>query len=56
MGRLIRGEQDRGQFLILDSRIWSQDYGPIFLAAVPVKVKKISLNDLQEKLENYDTR
>ena len=56
MGRLIRGEQDKGQFLILDSRIWSKDYGPVFLAAVPVKVKKTSLSNLQEKLTNYDTR
>ena len=54
MGRLIRGEQDRGQFLILDSRLWTKDYGQVFLAAIPVKVKKINLNELEEKLDNYD--
>ncbi|MBC6356081.1 ATP-dependent DNA helicase [Lactobacillus helsingborgensis] len=54
MGRLIRGEQDRGQFLILDSRLWTKDYGQVFLAAIPVKVKRINLNELEEKLDNYD--
>lgn len=54
MGRLIRNETDHGQFLILDSRIWTKDYGKVFLDAIPVKTKKISIKDLRNKLDNYD--
>lgn len=54
MGRLIRGEKDQGQFLILDSRIWSKDYGKVFLNAIPVKTRKIWIKDLRNKLDNYD--
>ncbi len=56
MGRLIRGENDRGQFLILDSRLWTKDYGKVFLNAIPVKTNKISLKELRNKLDNYDRR
>lgn len=54
MGRLIRNETDHGQFLILDSRIWTKDYGKVFLHAIPVKTIKISFKDLRNKLDNYD--
>ncbi|WEV40689.1 helicase C-terminal domain-containing protein [Lactobacillus sp. ESL0681] len=54
IGRLIRGEKDHGQFLILDSRIWQRDYGKQFLNAIPVKTQKISLQKLKGKLDNYD--
>ncbi|WEV50289.1 exonuclease domain-containing protein [Lactobacillus sp. ESL0731] len=54
MGRLIRGEEDRGQFVILDSRIWQRDYGKVFLDAIPVKTQKVSLKELRDKLANYD--
>lgn len=54
MGRLIRGEDDHGQFLILDSRIWSKEYGTVFLQAIPVKITKVSLKKLHSKLKNYD--
>lgn len=56
MGRLIRGEDDHGQFLILDSRIWTKDYGKVFLNAIPVKTQKITLKELRNKLDNYDNR
>ncbi len=56
MGRLIRGEQDHGQFVILDSRLWTKDYGKIFLQAIPVKVQKVSQKGLKDKLDNYDPR
>lgn len=56
MGRLIRGENDYGQFLILDSRIWTKDYGKVFLNAIPVNAQKISLKELRNKLDNYDKR
>lgn len=51
MGRLIRGEQDHGQYIILDPRIWSKDYGQAFLKTVPVKVEKITREELK-KIEN----
>ena len=50
MGRLIRGEQDHGKFVILDSRLWSKDYGTSFLDTIPVKVQKIKQKDLKDKL------
>lgn len=56
MGRLIRNEKDHGQFLILDTRIWNMDYGISFLDAIPVKIKKIKLKKLRNKLDNYDKR
>ncbi|WEV70177.1 exonuclease domain-containing protein [Lactobacillus sp. ESL0785] len=54
MGRLIRGEEDHGQFVILDSRIWQREYGKVFLNAIPVKTKKVNLKELQKKLANDD--
>lgn len=56
IGRLIRGEQDYGQFVILDSRLWSKKYGHEFVNAIPVKIKKIKRKDLKNKLEDYDQR
>ncbi|MBA1394821.1 ATP-dependent DNA helicase, partial [Lactobacillus sp. XV13L] len=56
MGRLIRREDDKGQFLIFDSRIWNKDYGKAFLAAIPVKTQKVTLKQLRNKLDNYDKR
>ncbi len=56
MGRLIRGEEDHGQFVILDSRLWTKKYGQAFLNAIPVRTKKVSLKELKNKLENYDQR
>ena len=52
MGRLIRGEQDHGQFIILDSRLWTKNYGEAFLRTIPVKVEKVTRKDLKKKLEN----
>lgn len=51
MGRLIRGEQDHGQYIILDPRLWSKDYGQSFLQVIPVKVKKMTKDEFN-KLEN----
>lgn len=53
IGRLIRGEQDYGQFVILDSRLWTKNYGADFLRAIPVKVSRIKRKDLKGKL-NHD--
>ena len=56
MGRLIRGENDHGQFVVLDSRLWTKNYGSAFLSTIPVKVEKFNLKELHKKLENYDQR
>jgi DNA polymerase-3 subunit epsilon/ATP-dependent DNA helicase DinG len=34
-GRLIRGPEERGVFLVLDRRLLSREYGPSFLDALP---------------------
>ncbi|RVU77559.1 helicase C-terminal domain-containing protein [Lactobacillus xujianguonis] len=56
MGRLIRGEKDHGQFVILDSRLWTKDYGKVFLDVIPVKVEQVKQKELKRKLDNYDQR
>lgn len=52
MGRLIRGEHDHGQFVILDPRIWTKSYGKAFLQSIPVKVDKVTKKELKKKLRN----
>lgn len=49
-GRLIRGEDDHGQFLILDPRIWTKSYGPEFRASLPVAVQKVKFGELKKRL------
>lgn len=56
MGRLIRGEHDYGQFVILDSRLWTKNYGKDFINVIPVKTEKVTRKELQVKLNNYDQR
>lgn len=56
MGRLIRGEHDYGQFVILDSRLWTKSYGKDFIDVIPVKTEKVTRKELQVKLDNYDQR
>lgn len=56
MGRLIRGEHDHGQFVILDSRLWNQEYGQEFINAIPVKTEIITEKQLKDKLNNYDLK
>lgn len=56
IGRVIRGENDYGQFVILDKRLYTKDYGRLFLDAIPVKTEKIKENELENKLRNYDQR
>lgn len=55
IGRLIRGEADYGQFVILDPRIWDKAYGKAFLQAIPVHVQKIKQQELKSKLDNYES-
>ncbi len=51
VGRLIRTKTDRGQVLILDSRIHSKQYGKILLKSLPRgNLRSISLEGLTEAL------
>ncbi|KRL82670.1 ATP-dependent DNA helicase [Lactobacillus ultunensis DSM 16047] len=52
MGRLIRGEHDHGQFVILDPRIWSKSYGQAFIQSIPVEIEKVTKKELKKKLRN----
>lgn len=51
MGRLIRGEHDHGQFVILDPRIWTKSYGRAFIQSIPVEIEKVTKKELKEKLK-----
>ncbi len=51
MGRLIRGEQDHGQFVILDPRLWTKNYGDAFLQIIPVKIEKISKKRIEKEVK-----
>ncbi|MFK3587164.1 exonuclease domain-containing protein [Lactobacillus sp. 23-2] len=50
-GRLIRGEEDHGTFLILDPRIWTKQYGAYFRASLPARVEKVAIKELKAKLK-----
>ena len=50
-GRLIRGEEDHGTFLILDPRIWAKQYGAYFRASLPARVEKVAIKELKAKLK-----
>ena len=52
MGRLIRSEHDHGQFVILDPRIWTKNYGRAFVQSIPVKIEKVTGKELKKKLKN----
>lgn len=45
-GRLIRTDTDRGVMAILDSRLWSQDYGKQIRASLPNAVTTDDLHDI----------
>lgn len=52
-GRLIRGEQDRGVFILFDKRILSKYYGKAFLAALPNGVYPQSNVELSSAIKNH---
>lgn len=54
IGRLIRGENDYGSFIVLDNRILSMDYGKAFLESIPVASKIISKIDLRDEIDKHD--
>ena len=46
-GRLIRGSQDRGVFVVLDSRLTRREYGPAFIDALPdCEVRRVRADDM----------
>lgn len=52
MGRLIRNEKEKGIFLLLDPRVWHQNYGKDFLKEIPVSIKKANLQDLESIIKH----
>ncbi|MFH1560632.1 MAG: helicase C-terminal domain-containing protein [Chloroflexota bacterium] len=55
-GRLIRGEEDRGVVVVLDQRILSRRYGPVFLESLPgCTVMKGSLRELSQAVRQWIT-
>lgn len=54
VGRLIRTRRDRGQVLILDSRINTMRYGPILLRALPDGIRrKISCGEVSKAISGF---
>lgn len=54
-GRLIRTPQDRGAFVLLDSRILTKKYGVVFEKALPqgVDLKQISSQEIPADLQTF---
>lgn len=46
VGRLIRNKKDRGDIVILDSRVASKGYGRFFLNSLPVQAQRFKIKDL----------
>ena len=56
-GRLIRGEQDRGVVVVLDSRVQSRPYGRAFLESLPgCTTMKGTLRDLPHAIAQWIAR
>ncbi|MDD5448203.1 MAG: helicase C-terminal domain-containing protein, partial [Actinomycetota bacterium] len=54
VGRLIRSKEDRGQVVILDSRISTRPYGRILLKSLPdAQIKRVSLGEISEAIERF---
>ena len=45
-GRLIRSKKDRGDVVILDSRVASKGYGRFFLNSLPVQAQRFKIKDV----------
>ena len=57
VGRLIRTRQDKGQVLLLDSRINTKRYGQILLRSLPgAKRRKVSMDDLTRAITDFHGR
>ena len=49
-GRLIRTKRDKGDVVILDSRVASKGYGKYFLDSLPVVAKRFRIKNLETEL------
>ncbi len=56
-GRLIRGEEDRGVVVVLDSRVWSRPYGRAFQESLPnCTTMKGTLRELPHAISRWIAR
>lgn len=54
VGRLIRTRQDRGQVLLLDSRINSKRYGQVLLRSLPEgRRRKVSIDEVSRAISDF---
>jgi predicted DnaQ family exonuclease/DinG family helicase len=54
VGRLIRTRQDRGQILLLDSRINSRNYGKVLLQTLPkARRRRVSLDEVGRAISDF---
>jgi ATP-dependent DNA helicase DinG len=57
VGRLIRTRRDRGQILLLDSRINSRHYGRVLMRSLPdAKRRKVSLDEVTRAISDFQGR
>lgn len=57
VGRLIRTRTDRGQVLLLDSRISSMRYGQVLLRSLPGGIRrKVSLDEMTRAVSDFQGR
>ena len=57
VGRLIRTRQDKGQVLLLDSRINTKRYGQTLLRSLPpAKRRKVSMDDMKRAISDFHGR
>ena len=49
-GRLIRTKKDKGDIVILDSRVASKGYGRYFLNSLPVSAKRFRIKNLDDAI------
>lgn len=53
-GRLIRGPQERGVFLVLDRRVLTRSYGDRFLGELPdAEVRRVRIDDLAREVRRW---
>ena len=53
-GRLIRSGSDRGVVAVLDSRLWTKRYGPVFLRSLPPATqRRCSWHDLGGLIQGW---
>jgi ATP-dependent DNA helicase DinG len=57
VGRLIRTRQDRGQVLLMDSRITTRKYGQVLLRSLPdARRRKVSIDDMKRAISDFHGR